>query len=496
MGITRKIFKYTRRLNTAGFWAGFGIGLAYFSYVFWWLWSLYPLDAFNVESGFIANIIIAIIFTLCIAVTAVFWGVCGFFTEKFSKKMSSSLMPLVVAGTFTLTEFFRSIFFSIFWYGDGGVIGPYWPLGNLAYWFADFDFIAQTASFWGIYGITFLLSYLVAIIVFLLKPGRNKKLLGQLIFILTMVFGLTTFDKYKNYSATEQLPISVAVIQTNISPTGLWDQIEILDDFKKKLQLTEEAAKTIEEGIIIFPEGANFSKTLSKFLDTDSTKQYFNNLSEKELLIIDNFKATTDNLNLTSNSVFISSKNGVIGFYAKQLLTMIGEFLPYILKLPVSLVNPDFIGWFSAYGQIAIGSDSDVISYRNHNIKILVCSDLLYPPKAGIGNPDFIITTGNYSISKGSSVAKKQILSVARFRAMENGKYMVLAANSDQSYIINPLGKVEKTTNPESYELLTGTIIPNKNRTWYNYVGDWPIILLSAAIFGLSIRKISDDQAS
>ena len=71
---------------------------------------------------------------------------------------------------------------------------------------------------------------------------------------------------------------------------------------------------------------------------------------------------------------------------------------------------------------------------------------------------------------------------------------MVLAANSDQSYIINPLGKVEKNTNPESYELLTGSIIPNKNRTWYNYVGDWPIILLSAALFGLGIRETIDDK--
>ena len=404
-------------------------------------------------------------------------------------------MPLVIAGTFTLAEFSRSIFFSIFWYGDGGLIGPYWPLGNLAYLFTDIDLLAQTASFWGIYGITFLISYYIALLIFILGPRRDKVLFIQIALGFAVVFSISTLNKYRELPIVERLPpLSVAIIQTNIPSVGLQNQEEIIDDFEKKLQLLEEAANTIQDGIIVFPEGANFSKTLSQFLDTEGVEKYFKNLSTKELLIIDNFKTTTDNINLTSNSVFISSKSGVIGFYAKQILTVIGEFLPYIIKMPVSLVSPDFISWFYVYRQVAIGSESDIISYQNNDIKILVCSDLLYPPKAGIGNPDFIITTGSYSIWQGSAIAKRQILSAARFRAIENAKYMVLAANSGQSYIINPLGKVEKTSNPETYELLTGAIIPNKNRTWYNYLGDWPIILLSTALLGLGIRKIIDDK--
>ena len=56
----------------------------------------------------------------------------------------------------------------------------------------------------------------------------------------------------------------------------------------------------------------------------------------------------------------------------------------------------------------------------------------------------------------------------------------------------NPIGKIEKSTNPNRYELLTSTIIPNEGRTWYNYVGDWPILLISSAFFAVGIRRTKD----
>ena len=88
------------------------------------------------------------------------------------------------------------------------------------------------------------------------------------------------------------------------------------------------------------------------------------------------------------------------------------------------------------------------------------------------------------------------MLAISKFRAAENRKYIVISSNSGQSYIINPAGEVEKKTLGVGYELLTGSIVPNRDRTWYNYVGDWPILSLSLVFFGLALRKIRNDTKS
>jgi len=302
---------------------------------------------------------------------------------------------------------------------------------------------------------------------------------------------------YQPPGSSEVLPsIPIAIVQTNIPSEGFSDQEEVLKDFRKKLELTEKAGKLIENGVIVFPEGTNFTISLNRFLNTEGIKNYYTKLSEKEVLVIDNIRTSLDGKNFTSNSIFISSKEGVIGIYGKRILTMAGEYLPYLIKVPAFIISKDFIDWFSVYRQTAIGDGSDIVTFQGKSIKILVCSDILYPSKAGKASPNIIIVTGSYAIWNGDKLAQSQILATARMRAIENKKYLVLAANSDRSYIIDPLGNTQQIGNPQTYELLTGRIVPNKTRTWYNYVGDWPILILSSVIFGVGIKGKRDDIKS
>ena len=492
MDFIKRYLGYLKILNTKGFWAGFIVGLFYFSYIFWWFWDLYPLDSLGLQNKLIAAILIFAAFLLSVSITAIFWGLFGFLSHYFYHRRLNEhamwILPFTVAGIFTLLEYLRSIFFSIIWYGNGGLVGPYWPFGNIAYWTADLNRIASTASIWGIYGINFFLAWTIVSLALIFLKKNQKVFILHLISAFITILILNVFYDNQRESLKNSTPIPVSLIQTNVPSIGFTNQEEALEDFKLKLQLLEEAAKVTSGGIMVFPESTNFTKTLAQLLDSEKIKSYFGNLSDKEIFVFDSIRSLEGEY-FKSKSVIISSLDGIVGYYDKQVLTPGGEFLPYLIKLPLTFLYPPLKKQFEIYREYAHGSGTNLINLKGSLVSILVCSELISPQKARQNNADYIVIMGSFSIWRGGKITTSQALAMTRFRAIENGKYIALASNSGQSYIINSFGKIVKMTNPNTYELLTGEIVPNKSRTWYNYIGDWPILLLSSVFFGLGVKQ-------
>jgi len=480
-----KIYKKIASLYPSGFWPGFVVGLIYFSYILWWFWSLYPLDTLGIESRFYSFLLILFAFTLSTAGTAFFWGLFSFFISRLNKKANFFLVPLTAAGTFVLAEYARAWEFGFLWLGGGSLLGPHWTLGNPAYLLASWPFVLKISSVWGIYGIDFLLVWIASIVFLLIAGGHTIK--SRSIFLnfglMFLIFFITTGLSVKN-TASESSTLKVALIQTK-SPTK-YSADEMLDDFTKKLELIKKAAKTIGGEVIVFPESSNFSKTISNFLDSASVKSYFNKLSNQELAVIDN-NILPDQGNYKSRTLFINSKNGISGFYDKQLLTPGGEYLPYVLRLLLSIFKSG-VSVFEDSG-LKTGTHSELLSYGGFQIKALACSDVLSPAISSQGQYDLLVSLQNLGIFKGSDAMESQFLSILRFRAAENGKYAVLASNFGRSYVLNTLGDVVASTKSRGYQILTADVVPNKGQTWYNKLGDLPILLLSLAVFGLGLKN-------
>ncbi|OGN14038.1 MAG: hypothetical protein A3J47_01960 [Candidatus Yanofskybacteria bacterium RIFCSPHIGHO2_02_FULL_43_22] len=82
-----------------------------------------------------------------------------------------------------------------------------------------------------------------------------------------------------------------------------------------------------------------------------------------------------------------------------------------------------------------------------------------------------------------------QLLATARYGAVENKKYLVISSNFGLSQIIDPFGNIVKSADSTGYKILTGDIVPNQTRTWYNKLGDWSVLLVSLLAFGLGLIK-------
>ncbi len=459
---------------------GFIAGLIYFLIVMKWLWTAYPLTWAGLDSKFIGFILISLIWLISAAGMGLWWSL----STGFSKKVRGEWLLFFLPAIFVVSEFIRSWFFGFIWAGPGTLWGPHWTIGNLSYALHNNQFFLKLSSFIGIYGITFTIIFVNLIILYLIKMTNSwpKKIIAASFVVFFLTSGLSFLlpeskDEIKN-------SISIAVIQTKTSGQEIYSAEKELNDFKKQIDLLKEASKaTPQPKIIVFPEGTNFFKSLSIFLDAPAIKNFFNETFSNPVLIIDNSRLPDENGNLKSRVLYLNSKEGIINFYDKRLLTPIGEFMPYHLKFIISLFSKDYLSLFSSLRESARGSEnSKPIEIENAKIGALVCSGIFSPSlfkDLSKQNANILIAMTSTGIFKGSTDIIQQDLAAAKFRAAENGKPMVVSANYGYSYFISNYGKIEKMTPDKEPRIFTAEVVPKSKTTWYNKTGDFPILILS-----------------
>jgi len=480
------LYKNLVALKPVGFWPGFVIGIFYFSYILWWFWSasVYLSLLLGTNGGILVFLIILPTFVITVAGVSLFWGFFSYTIYNF-KEIRPIFLPLFYAGTFVLLEYLRTWFVGILLYGDGGLLGANWTFGNPAYLFASVGPIRESASYWGIYGVDFLIIFIVTATVLLIRTERKQKM-AYIVEIISAIAVIVLFVFFIPAQAPDK-KISASIIQTENPVKISYPPEEFLSDFSKKNELLRDASK--KSDIVIFPESADFSKTLSNFLDPASIPKYFSGLSPNNILIVDSNRVP-EQAEVKSKVILIDSHDGIVASYDKKLLTPGGEYFPYVSRLTLWAFGHVFKNDLTLFeATFTRGTGSNSLYYKDDKIKLLVCSDVISPSMAREGDLDFMLNLRNLAVFGGNSLIEHELLSMARFRAAENGKYLLISSNFGHSYIINNRGGIELSTNSRGYQILTGDIVLNQTRTWYNKLGDWPILMVSLLIFGLGLIK-------
>jgi apolipoprotein N-acyltransferase len=91
----------------------------------------------------------------------------------------------------------------------------------------------------------------------------------------------------------------------------------------------------------------------------------------------------------------------------------------------------------------------------------------------------------------GHSSARHQHLQIARMRALEEGRYLVRAANDGISAVIGPHGEVIARAPEFRPDTLVSNIVPHAGRSPYAHVGNWLVVSLAALAlaYGLWVRN-------
>jgi apolipoprotein N-acyltransferase len=157
------------------------------------------------------------------------------------------------------------------------------------------------------------------------------------------------------------------------------------------------------------------------------------------------------------NSVVAFSRTGeVIARYDKQRLVPFGEYLPMRpLFYQVLQENPLFAEDYSG------NPDPKVIDLGIAKVGVVVCFESTFPylvrDRIKRGAQFILVATNDAWFF--DSAALYQHIQAARMRAVENRVYVVQAANTGISAVIDPLGRIVKRTSIEQPTVMMGRIL-------------------------------------
>ena len=476
--------------QSGGFGVGFVAGLTYFLYSFHWFLSLQPLDGLGISNHFLSLVLVLAVWLFVASILAIFWGLFGLLIVKLKHRLANRsviLEILVVPALFVLLEYLRAYVFSFVTFGSGGLLGPHWTFGNFAYALAGNSLFLGLASFVGIYGVLFIIVLINVSVFKLIAHKKIKHLMVIILFTVTLIIIGQIWERQVEGART----LNFSIIQTD-QRHSLDDNSENgLNSFKKQFELLDRVIKESPESqVIIFPEGSNFFKNLSSFLTPAQIKKYFTDLAKDPKLIIDNSRVAVSQQTAYSRVLFLNSRQDIIGFYDKKILTPGGEYLPVFVKLVTSLVAPKNKASFESLVAFSTGQDQKLASFNNTNFRAAACSDFLSPGllRSQTQDTDVIIGLASTAIFHGSRALINQNLTINKFRAAENNTPIISAANTGLSYALDNRGNTIKIASDSSPQLLTGTVVIGAEKSWYNKVGDWPILLASLLLLGYSVQ--------
>jgi apolipoprotein N-acyltransferase len=172
--------------------------------------------------------------------------------------------------------------------------------------------------------------------------------------------------------------------------------------------------------------------------------------------------------------------------YRKMQLVPFGEYVPFKRLLFFVDAIVEGIGDFSA-GEEAVVFDAD-----GRRFSVAICYESVYPwisRQFALGGSQLLVTITNDAWF-GRSAAAYQHFDQGAIRAVEEGRFVVRAANTGISGAVDPYGRVLTRTDLFVPIAVTTDVRLLSVRTWYNQIGDLVVWLSLAVTVMTQVRRV------
>jgi len=393
---------------------------------------------------------------------ALYFGLFGLFISTFNFKLST-LNFLVIPSAWVLLEYARSHLFTGF------------PWALLAYsQYLNLPAI-QIADITGAWGVSFLVM-LVNALIYSFTANRlpfTVFLKKYFVFILCIIVALI-YGYYKTYNlqlTTYNSRTKISVIQGNIPQELKWEEDAQDDIVKKYLSISRQAIKDGPD-LIIWPE-ASLPTILEEEPEFFEIARWFARKSKMPLLL---GSATKRDSLYYNSALLVSEKGALLNRYDKLHLVPYGEYIPLRKFFP-------FLDVVVPIGDFASGEECTVFETQD-KFSVLICFEDVFPElsrnfvKRGA---DFLVNITNDAWF-GETSSPYQHLSASVFRAVENRRNLVRAANTGVSAFIAPSGEILSSVKDKRGKDIfidgfkTQEIGISRNSSFYTRHGDFFII--------------------
>jgi len=330
--------------------------------------------------------------------------------------------------------------------------------------------LLQVSAVTGIYGVSFILVLFQALFAAAVKfQKRIPFAVGTIVLVLAHAGGFAVLRQAAPTS--ESFP--AAVIQGNVSSDIYWNEVGpevVFKLFDDHLDLTRQAA---EKGarLVIWPEftvplclgcGEPLYRNLAGRLEA------FVRETGTTLLVGTNEESGTAGSPQYFNTAVCLSPDGPTTRYAKMHLVPFGEYTPY--KKIFGFIN----SVTHAIGEVTPGKEHVLHAFRGIPFGSPICYEVIFPDlvrrftKKGAA---FLVTITNDGWY-GKSSAPYQHFANAVVRAVENRRFLLRAATTGISGIIDPYGRVLARSEIGVKTFLEETVTPRRPLTFYARHGD------------------------
>ena len=401
--------------------------------------AAFGLSAFQAIGGGVVFIVLGLLFKTGIA------------------KKYGVLKPILAASVWCVFEWCQTLF----WFGV--------PWARLVLGQVEYTVSIQTVSLFGTYFITFLL---VAVNFFLaysfIHIERRKLCAALCAFLMMGNFALGSIVYFTDTDSDRRL--SVAALQGNIPSNEKWD-LSVFDKTEASYERQVNLAAASGAKMIVYPETA----IPYTFSQNSSMSKYIKGISQNTgaTLLVGGF--TNDPLGRGDyNSIVAFTPDGKMNdtVYSKRRPVPFGEYVPG--KEIISALIPPLASLVMSEEEIVAGEGANVIELKEGKIGALVCFDSIYDSLArdSVRDGAELLTVSTNDSWFADSAALYMHNAQAQLRAIENGRYVVRAANTGISSIISDRGEVIASLEPNIEGYTIGEVQFNSHRTLYNIIGN------------------------
>jgi apolipoprotein N-acyltransferase len=389
---------------------GWFSGFVFFSITFWW-WSTTIQTAVG-PLAYAAVLVASAIEALAI-------GVAGALAAFARSRTAPALVPLAAAAAFTITEWIRSV-------GELGV-----PFGQLGYTQADTP-LRVFAAYIGTIGVTFVIFIAGAYAADAIARKTWRPIVTAYACI-AIALGCAWLAWPARHLPTPH--IAVAAIQGNIAQSLKWQPGALALGVARYTEMTHQAMRD-DPHLIVWPETVITEQ--GRGLNQDRPRlQAFTNLaaSAHATIVVGSIDVRRQ---AYYNALFLFTPSGLSGIYDKR------QLVPFAERFP----GQQFLWWLPYVGELegnfASGTGPTVFD-TTAGIKIapMICwesafADLAYA-QVREGAQLLVVSTDDAWF--GTSSGPYQHAQIAQLRAIEAGAYVVRAAATGISGIIDPTGR-------------------------------------------------------
>lgn len=385
-----------------------------------------------------------------------------------NKKIS---FALGLSAAWVVMEYLRSL----------GFLGT--TQGALAYFLAQYPVLLQSASFWGMYGITFIIALTNALVVlFIQAKNKERAMLVGLIFLIwagLFIWGIKELSQVPSWLGP---PLKIALIQGNIPQDKKLNYDLVIPNTNQHMQLTKNMIKYKKVDLVIWPETA----INAYFNRMPIIREYVFDFLQKDQIYLLTGAPYYENGKAFNSIFLLSPQRQMLARYDKEKLVAFGEYLPFRNLLMWMFKDSGFFmnDYYSSHFH-------ELMKYKNISFAPLICFESLFPDLVRsrvLTGADALLTVTNDAWFF-YPFAAQQHAWAGILRAVENRKFFIQSANTGLSFVADPYGRVLIMSQLNQEAVLYQEVYPVKNLTFYTLCGNFVVLASFFLLFGLLLLR-------